>query len=230
MRGKAFQVCVCSKSSRITPAYAGKRALLLPSVPRCRDHPRVCGEKYKIKKRYPLEMGSPPRMRGKVVFDEFIPERIRITPAYAGKSGLAVFQLLENGDHPRVCGEKSGCLTAHKTQVGSPPRMRGKVFQCFAFFCHKGDHPRVCGEKEYAKRNPGLYSGSPPRMRGKVLRLGDAVGVARITPAYAGKSTTGTMYFGDAYGSPPRMRGKALPEERKAAGHGITPAYAGKSF
>ena len=46
----------------------------------------MCGEKYKIKKRYPLEMGSPPHVRGKVIKNHMEVLMQRITPAYAGKS------------------------------------------------------------------------------------------------------------------------------------------------
>ena len=65
-------------------------------------------------------MGSPPRMRGKADYTPVVDVRVRITPAYAGKSpaGRADGPALQ--DHPRVCGEKE---TRH------------------------GDHPRVCGEK-----------------------------------------------------------------------------------
>ena len=30
-------------------------------------------------------------------------------------------------DHPRVCGEKLSISSAHISQTGSPPRMRGKA-------------------------------------------------------------------------------------------------------
>ena len=46
----------------------------------------MCGEKYKIKKRYPLEMGSPPHVRGKEC-RQYMPHLCAgITPACAGKS------------------------------------------------------------------------------------------------------------------------------------------------
>lgn len=67
----------------------------------------MCGEKYKIKKRYPLEMGSPPHVRGK---DSEITEqtfRDRITPACAGKSFQFRKKTCHCVDHPRMCGEKT---------------------------------------------------------------------------------------------------------------------------
>ena len=45
MRGKAHCVLLATCGRGITPAYAGKRPVQgLPPL-RCRDHPRVCGEK-----------------------------------------------------------------------------------------------------------------------------------------------------------------------------------------
>ena len=106
MRGKGLRDLVEVSFVRITPAYAGKSSSSVAMSRAFTDHPRVCGEKCcfgsscspstgspprmrgKVSRccsRRAACGGSPPRMRGKVVFDEFIPERIRITPAYAGK-------------------------------------------------------------------------------------------------------------------------------------------------
>ena len=34
------------------------------------------------------------------------------------------------GDHPRICGEKIAGIGDTVKQVGSPPHMRGKAFEC----------------------------------------------------------------------------------------------------
>ena len=98
-------------------------------------------------------MGSPPRMRGKADYTPVVDVRVRITPAYAGKSDNFVAALSDFGDHPPV--------------FGSPPRLRGKVLvvssvsvlfgitpayagkRSFAIVLSSDywDHPRVCGEK-----------------------------------------------------------------------------------
>ena len=66
----------------------------------------MCGEKYKIKKRYPLEMGSPPHVRGKEYLGGGRYHVNRITPACAGKRHQKRFPLRLLQDHPRMCGEK----------------------------------------------------------------------------------------------------------------------------
>ena len=155
-----------------------------------------------------LMAGSPPRMRGKEAALQMVPSVTRITPAYAGKSGLNRILQYTGWDHPRVCGEKSPLGLLATVRLGSPPRMRGKdgwrwrcSIRCgitpayagkraqIAFFKAAGrDHPRVCGEKKNTVRCCENCTGSPPRMRGKgyVTSL-TRCGVG-ITPAYAGKS------------------------------------------
>ena len=65
-------------------------------------------------------------MRGK---DDQLHEgskQFRITPAYAGKNCKFSTSLVNNWDHPRICGEKVWMLSAVARAQGSPPRMRGK--------------------------------------------------------------------------------------------------------
>ena len=77
--------------------------------------------------KFDVELGSPPRMRGKV--EEVTPtnETDRITPAYAGKRLCCRVGSRVTGDHPRVCGEKKYTAQEIVGKLGSPPRMRGKV-------------------------------------------------------------------------------------------------------
>ena len=48
MRGKAGTESSTPTSARITPAYAGKSISRRSTTTRTWDHPRVCGEKYKV--------------------------------------------------------------------------------------------------------------------------------------------------------------------------------------
>ena len=107
MRGKVPPRHCCFMSSRITPAYAGKRLRGRRSDAAVRDHPRLCGEKAYKKLAKSRKKGSPPPMRGKAVSHIWVCQRGGITPAYAGKS-----------THPTY--------TAH-AKGGSPPPMRGKA-------------------------------------------------------------------------------------------------------
>ena len=70
----------------ITPACAGKRRSSTLGYAASGDHPRVCGEKRHLHHLQRLPLGSPPRVRGKVLFPSFLHRLYGITPACAGKS------------------------------------------------------------------------------------------------------------------------------------------------
>ena len=167
MRGKVNPDFRRIADTRITPAHAGKSST--PSgIPRPgKDHPRACGEKFLLQVVFPVQAGSPPRMRGKVVHQGFQNLHPGITPAHAGKSLGCWRPRAVQRDHPRACGEKQHSLTGTGRIAGSPPRMRGKGTGCRALWvllgitpAHAGkraclglvlgadkDHPRACGEK-----------------------------------------------------------------------------------
>ena len=167
-------------------------------------------------------------MRGKAIWGPSSLWRVRITPAYAGKSLTILILYTDRWDHPRVCGEKD--VFPHGLTLAV-------------------DHPRVCGEKAGKHTDRITTQGSPPRMRGKECSLVPADFPGGITPAYAGKSRENTQtalprkdhprvcgeklnvfaFFFRQWGSPPRMRGKVRPLSSASNTPGITPAYAGKS-
>ena len=168
MRGKVFIMLDRSYFLRITPAYAGKRHIKHMLSQTKRDHPRLCGEKLDGYSQSNFWTGSPPPMRGKA--DKFlIPSTcVRITPAYAGKSGHRCGRGRGRQDHPRLCGEKYWSQSRARPMAGSPPPMRGKGFAlsvlpppvgitpayagksivCGLLAVFSRDHPRLCGEKK----------------------------------------------------------------------------------
>ena len=85
MRGKEWFRDENLQQPGITPAYAGKSALMPAVMAGSQDHPRVCGEKRLVKRRARCLGGSPPRMRGKDLCDVICGQQSGITPAYAGK-------------------------------------------------------------------------------------------------------------------------------------------------
>ena len=66
-------------------------------------------------------------MRGKALELNGASDLIGITPAYAGKSGLRSKVERNDGDHPRLCGEKEKIVRLLPSKWGSPPPMRGKA-------------------------------------------------------------------------------------------------------
>ncbi len=189
MRGKGVKRCLVWAIPRITPAYAGKR----DGVERVRncaeDHPRVCGEKNRRRAGMVCDMGSPPRMRGKELYQRTTLFLFGITPAYAGKRFAHGVSVGAHGDHPRVCGEKHPDLAERITITRITPAYAGKRMPKATGLMLRSDHPRVCGEKGVLPITRSKFSGSPPRMRGKVAVLHRHLRLHRITPAYAGKRT-----------------------------------------
>ena len=167
MRGKDCCIRLLCCSIRITPAYAGKRRPLL--CPKCtkRDHPRVCGEKNHWWTERQAGGGSPPRMRGKATILPKIVQKLRITPAYAGKSiGHRRTRQNDAGSPPRMRG-KVAAISAYNAAPGITPAYAGKRQNITTIYCVCQDHPRVCGEKFTQSATKTTIPGSPPRMRGK---------------------------------------------------------------
>ena len=86
-------------------------------------------------------------MRGKVFLAPLVLSVIRITPAYAGKRKRRLTTTAADGDHPRLCGEKTYVITNQEFNDGSPPPMRGKGSGWRWVITISQDHPRLCGEK-----------------------------------------------------------------------------------
>ena len=146
-------------------------------------------------------------MRGKVKADYQTAEKIRITPAYAGKSMELSSNIMVSKDHPRLCGEKPQERERGHGIQGSPPPMRGKVETWITIIAisritpayagksptdpqlafSNQDHPRLCGEKGHPRCSGFVEQGSPPPMRGKVDETISIYIDEGITPAYAGK-------------------------------------------
>ena len=147
----------------------------------------MCGEKEAPLTQERVHVGSPPRMRGKASALDVLPLPCGITPAYAGKSSEDTRRSGTNGDHPRVCGEKSFENGVKGYFEGSPPRMRGKAVDCpFSLplvgitpaYAGKStkqakqqdkarDHPRVCGEKSGFCQRSILHLWITPACAGK---------------------------------------------------------------
>ena len=174
-------------------------------------------------------VGSPPRWRGKAVKFRCTCGLQRITPAWAGKSKLALCTPSCPTDHPRAGREKNKELEGVWLPMGSPPRRRGKerstalvgtptrITPALAgksyvfgpFRPGSWDHPRVGGEKRFVRNRTQLRLGSPPRGRGKgPLVTGKGID-DRITPAWAGKSCFGEVCV-DGLEDHPRVGGEKL--------------------
>ena len=150
----------------IIPAYAGNTQHPMTRVLEAWDHPRVCGEHFRMPLRFGSVPGSSPRMRGTLRLTIFSEEIDGIIPAYAGNTFRRLVSMILNRDHPRVCGEHPVTTPDSDTVAGSSPRMRGTlplqsnpakdggIIPAYAgntrprpsMASTTRDHPRVCGE------------------------------------------------------------------------------------
>lgn len=166
-RGKVTRLYALADLEGITPAWAGKSQVTAPGTFFRPDHPRVGGEKAAQRLLSHSDPGSPPRRRGKDVFERPVRHFPGITPAWAGKRPCAGGQSRPPVDHPRVGGEKPAEIQKSQKGKGSPPHGRGKGHDCahpckgvgitpawagkrwtFGPSCTPAeDHPRVGGEK-----------------------------------------------------------------------------------
>ena len=158
VRGKVPVCCPEHRKVRITPAYAGKRDLVISGSGDIEDHPRVCGEKLSGCVWQQACAGSPPRMRGKVSQPHYSTGRGGITPAYAGKRSGMLFHKGVVRDHPRVCGEKLRAFSNFGSLPGSPPRMRGKASVFLLVFFGAGITPAYAGKRLKRSHSIGHFS------------------------------------------------------------------------
>ena len=94
VRGKLLTRITIKKTSRITPACAGKTLKLKFPIRSPKDHPRVCGENCRNLQELDRRKGSPPRVRGKQSAGIADASPIRITPACAGKTAQSAAVVL----------------------------------------------------------------------------------------------------------------------------------------
>ena len=153
VRGKDGHIHVSKTPKGITPACAGKsmRRWLTSCI--WGDHPRVCGEKLVAHHSTYRRIGSPPRVRGKGSLGSYTRTPSRITPACAGKSTANLSYSLWYWDHPRVCGEKPRGAVCMIQDVGSPPRVRGKVLLLSCFLVRYRITPACAGKSGDKRRN-----------------------------------------------------------------------------
>ena len=153
VRGKPFQPSLRVDIIRITPAGAGKTLHHLKFFATLQDHPRRCGENDEIITAAQPKIGSPPQVRGKLTLSSCRMDTIRITPAGAGKTYIALSALCTTQDHPRRCGE-NGFSTNYKNYIpGSPPQVRGKPYPCTLFRAAFRITPAGAGKTKPKARN-----------------------------------------------------------------------------
>ena len=111
----------------LIPAWAGKTLVRRLGGHQAKAHPRVGGENAVEVDPAVVRVGSSPRGRGKPPIIPYALYRIRLIPAWAGKTLVVGGRACPPRAHPRVGGENSSCDRLVQPGSGSSPRGRGKL-------------------------------------------------------------------------------------------------------
>ena len=125
-RGKLACQLVDGCSAGLIPAWAGKTSSGKSADSSFAAHPRVGGENVLVGARDRLREGSSPRGRGKPSGDSQESHRVRLIPAWAGKTLIVDRPANPQAAHPRVGGENAAARSVSRVPIGSSPRGRGK--------------------------------------------------------------------------------------------------------
>ena len=87
----------------------------------------MCGD-HDLKKTIKVaDEGSPPHVRGPLIFFIFFTSIFGITPACAGTTSYGNLSMSYNRDHPRMCGDHDEATVYPREIAGSPPHVRGPL-------------------------------------------------------------------------------------------------------
>ena len=147
-------------------------------------------------------------MWGQALFCISIKASARIIPTRVGTSSIFVGRMLNVGDHPHACGDKSRLMSSSVGMRGSSPRVWGQAYWVANRSCGTWiiptrvgtslienisdtideDHPHACGDKYLYKLCVVWYTGSSPRVWGQGNDFFDETRHAGIIPTRVGTS------------------------------------------
>ena len=208
VRGKLPALGRVEAHRGLIPARAGKTSRRGASGRGTWAHPRACGENIAPGRVAARHSGSSPRVRGKRHVHKTCWQHVGLIPARAGKTARRSGSGRRRSAHPRACGENHGPACRSRANLGSSPRVRGKLSRC--------------GPSWRARR-------LIPARAGKTISDGLTAQVAGAHPRACGENLSWPSVMRGMMGSSPRVRGKRVGVERSVHGDGLIPARAGKT-
>ena len=207
-RGGPVAVAIGGDPLRLTPAWAGRTLVGARRPARSWAHPRVGGADPAVRDEPCPARGSPPRGRGGRSHRDPLAPDLRLTPAWAGRTGIGDCADQLHQAHPRVGGADLSGGRWCSALSGSPPRGRGGLFPLAGGPDPRGltpawagrtrpasprsqspwAHPRVGGADRTRAVVQPWASGSPPRGRGGLEPLPQLLHHPGLTPAWAGRT------------------------------------------
>ena len=111
---------------RNTPACAGTTWTTASPTMRSTEHPRVRGDDAITALVTVLQLGTPPRARGRLLQRQNAGRIRRNTPACAGTTRSVTHDFGDPEEHPRVRGDDFISIPMARRLCGTPPRARGR--------------------------------------------------------------------------------------------------------
>ena len=111
----------------ITPAYAGKTAWKSRTFQPCKDHPRIRGKDAYPSPPIGADQGSPPHTRERLFLLQVQSHRLRITPAYAGKTIADILCKVHELGSPPHTRERPKWLLIRRNKLRITPAYAGKT-------------------------------------------------------------------------------------------------------
>ena len=71
---------------------------------------------------------------------------VRITPTCVGNTEYGEMEILEDRDHPHLCGEHKTLFTDDTEKMGITPTCVGNTLSIVTLSPLLKDHPHLCGE------------------------------------------------------------------------------------
>ena len=205
------------RTPRFIPAWAGNAAADGSAAASCSVHPRVGGERARVRISVLMVSGSSPRGRG-THFQAMIRARsFRFIPAWAGNAPTPFRGARSVPVHPRVGGERRSPTMSIGNTIGSSPRGRGTHGALAGPVRGSRFIPAWAGNAEDGDAYAVRGDGSSPRGRGTRFRSESAGRRLRFIPAWAGNAR-GPCFALQLSAVHPRVGGERL--RRRPVGSG----------
>ena len=124
-RGTPPLSCPCSSMFRFIPACAGNARSTPWPMPGQTVHPRMRGERFKVREFRDVRSGSSPHARGTHEQRQEERRARRFIPACAGNAPTPRTHLPPDSVHPRMRGERVQMISRGLSTGGSSPHARG---------------------------------------------------------------------------------------------------------
>ena len=179
-----------------------------PRTSPSRAHPRLCGEHNPAVGAGIKIMGSSPPVRGALISLSSISTSPGLIPACAGSTDGVQAIRVQDGAHPRLCGEHLIQVTHSESVAGSSPPVRGAL-------------PARMGQPRYL----GLI----PACAGSTIAGVAGAPASRAHPRPCGEHVVADVVKALAEGSSPPVRGAPRGRQGQRTWRGLIPARAGST-